>query len=332
MASKQLSQNSTPAAAQPWLHRLAWVQAILIFPLVWMGGLVTTYNAGMAVPDWPNTYGYLFLYPIESWLETWDVFLEHSHRLIGAAVGLVAIALVVVAYRSEQRRLRWLAVTALVAVSLQGVLGGIRVLGQEMLIASLHGCTAPLVFSYCGWLVIFTSQRWREHRAETDPSSPPGRGMAIGLVVLVYLQIVLGAQLRHLYPTLAVYWGTLWVWLHVGLGLALLLGWLALRWRAAAAFRNERFLLRRANWFLGLYLVQLALGAGTWVTNYNWPRWFRDYFIPISYTVTDGGILQATITTAHVAVGSLLLVVAVSLVAWIWPRRGAPRPAQAGRI
>ena len=59
------------------------------FPLIWVGGLVTTYDAGMAVPDWPNTYGYnLFLYPWQTWIDgPWDLFIEHGHRLFGALVG-----------------------------------------------------------------------------------------------------------------------------------------------------------------------------------------------------------------------------------------------------
>ena len=61
------------------------------FPLIWVGGLVTTYDAGMAVPDWPNTYGYnLFLYPWQTWLSgPWDLFIEHGHRLLGALVGMI---------------------------------------------------------------------------------------------------------------------------------------------------------------------------------------------------------------------------------------------------
>ncbi len=59
------------------------------FPLIWIGGLVTTYDAGMAVPDWPNTYGYnLFLYPWQTWVSgPWNLFIEHGHRLFGAVVG-----------------------------------------------------------------------------------------------------------------------------------------------------------------------------------------------------------------------------------------------------
>ena len=82
----------------PWPHRLSIALALVTFPLIWVGGLVTTYDAGMAVPDWPGTYGYnLFRYPWQTWLAgPWDLFIEHGHRLLGATAGLLAIALVVV--------------------------------------------------------------------------------------------------------------------------------------------------------------------------------------------------------------------------------------------
>jgi cytochrome c oxidase assembly protein subunit 15 len=80
----------------PWPHRWAVALACATFPLLWVGGLVTTTDSGMAVPDWPNTYGYnLFLYPWKSWITgPWALFLEHSHRLIGATVGMITISLV----------------------------------------------------------------------------------------------------------------------------------------------------------------------------------------------------------------------------------------------
>lgn len=103
-------------------HLLAWTLACAIFPLILMGGLVTTYRAGMAVPDWPNTFGYnLFLYPLESWLQVFDVLLEHSHRVIGAAVGLAAISLAIALWVTDRRGMgRWLAVAAVAAYVSKG--------------------------------------------------------------------------------------------------------------------------------------------------------------------------------------------------------------------
>ncbi len=123
---------------------------------------MTTYRAGMAVPDWPTTYGYnMFLYPLESWLKVWDVFLEHSHRLIAASVGTLTIALALALWLGDRRRwIRWLGLIAVVGVSLQGVLGGLRVIADEQLLAKVHGCTAPLFFALTASLVTFTSPAW----------------------------------------------------------------------------------------------------------------------------------------------------------------------------
>src|SRR5437762_1599186 len=133
----------------PWPHRWAVALACATFPLLWVGGLVTTTGSGMAVPDWPTTYGYnLFLYPWKSWITgPWALFLEHSHRLFGATVGILAIAFVAAVWQCDARRwIRWLSVAALCLVVVQGVLGGIRVLRDDEGFAMFHGMTGPLFF------------------------------------------------------------------------------------------------------------------------------------------------------------------------------------------
>jgi cytochrome c oxidase assembly protein subunit 15 len=288
----------------------------MTFPLIWMGGLVTTYGAGMAVPDWPNTYGYnLFLYPLESWLAVWDVFLEHSHRLIGASVGLVTIALAVLLWRTDARRwMRWLGVAALVGVVVQGTLGGLRVIGDELLLAKIHGCTAPLFFTLAAAIVTFTSPQWQ---SRLNPQ--PVRRLAwlgVGFAVLVYLQIVLGAQLRHISPSAPLYWFVLWTWLHVIVAFLVVAGstWLLL---ATRKYASDVSLLRRRAWIVaGLVSLQFLLGLATWVVNYSIPAWFTDYVWPLEYTVVAEGPLQAVVTTAHVGVGSLALAAGVSLTLW----------------
>src|SRR5215210_2008781 len=111
----------------PALHRIALVTAVATFPLIFMGGLVTSHGAGMSVPDWPNSYGYnMFTFPPSRWVG--GILYEHTHRLMGTVVGLCSIVLTVVAWRTEPRRwVRWLATGVLGAVILQGVLGGLRV-------------------------------------------------------------------------------------------------------------------------------------------------------------------------------------------------------------
>ena len=336
----------------PWPHRTAWLLAVATFPLIWMGGLVTTYGAGMAVPDWPNTYGYnLFLYPLESWLAVWDVFLEHSHRLIGAAVGFITIALAVLLWKLDERRwMRWLGVAAIGGVLFQGTLGGLRVIGDELLLAKVHGCTAPLFFSLAVALVVFTSPAWRTGGGQL----PGGRRLAwwaLAATVGIWVQIVLGAQLRHIPPLAPLGWFVLWVWLHLIVAGLLLVGIITLvllvRRQLGAAVeqgsvaepkRREagpdspagtaaresivqsdvRRIRRRAGWLLGLFSLQVVLGLATWVTNYGYPAWFTDYLMALQYTVVAEGRLQAVTTTGHVGVGSLALVSALTLTSWLF--------------
>src|SRR3954467_13270548 len=104
------------------LHILALLTTATTFPLIFMGGLVTSHGAGMSVPDWPNSYGYnMFTFPPSKWVG--GIFYEHTHRLMGTVVGMLAIALVVVAWRSDaQRWVKWLCTSVLLAVIFQGVL------------------------------------------------------------------------------------------------------------------------------------------------------------------------------------------------------------------
>ena len=153
----------TNLVRSPWPHRWAVVLACATFPLVWVGGLVTTTDSGMAVPDWPSTFGYnLFLYPWQTWLAgPWDLFIEHGHRLLASAVGLLTIGLLILLLRTETRRwMKGVGFAALALVIFQGVLGGMRVLLNERTLAMLHGCTGPLFFAVTVAMVVFTSRSW----------------------------------------------------------------------------------------------------------------------------------------------------------------------------
>ncbi|MHC4402147.1 MAG: heme o synthase [Planctomycetota bacterium] len=305
-----------------WPHRTAWVLVCATFPLIWMGGLVTSYSAGMAVVDWPGTYDHFFWYPLKHWLPNvnWDVFLEHSHRLIARGVGLISIVLAVLLWSMVRRPWsRWLAIAVVVGVVSQGVLGGLRVLANEVLLAKIHGCTGPLFFALGAAVVVVTSRAWWEQRRQgVRDAGRLLRWLAVGTTAAVYLQIILGAQLRHVPAATAPGWWLLWVWLHVIVaGLAAV----EVFWLAALVVRRmagQPMLVRRACALAGLFGLQLALGAAAWVTNYGWPNWFRDYVWPLEYTVVAEGPLQALLTTAHVAVGSLTLVAALSLTMWLF--------------
>jgi heme A synthase len=143
-----------------WPHRLAVVLGCATFPLLFIGGLVTSKGAGLAVPDWPTTFGYnMFLYP---WSEmVGNILYEHSHRLVASCVGLLTIALAVALWFGERRTwLRWLGVTALLVVIAQGILGGLRVVLRQDTLAVLHACLAQAFFALTVGLALFTSREW----------------------------------------------------------------------------------------------------------------------------------------------------------------------------
>ena len=200
--------NKSHAPPARIVHRLSVLAVCLVWPLIWVGGLVTTYDAGMAVPDWPGTYGYnLFLYPLSTWLfGPFDLLIEHGHRLLGALVGMVSIAIVIAAFTRDPRR--WvfgLSLALLAAVVSQGVLGGIRVRLNDRTVAMIHGCVGPLCFALCVVAAAVTSRFWwdrgKQNASELAAVGRPAMILAISLLVLSYLQLVLGAQLRHVQPT-----------------------------------------------------------------------------------------------------------------------------------
>lgn len=287
-----------------------------LFPLIWVGGLVTTYDAGMAVPDWPNTYGYnLLLYPWQTWiLGPWDLFIEHGHRLLGAAAGLVAIGLAVVTWRCESRGwVRGLGLAMLAAVVAQGVLGGMRVLLDERVLAMLHGTTGPAVFALATGLATCTSARWRTTERRTDAGGSALARLALVTTLLAYLQLVIGAGLRHRPLVIDAAAFRALVLFHLLIAAMLLLHIGLIVWRAATTTRRDPWLVRPAAVLGLLIVVQLLLGAATWVTNYGWPAWLSAYPWAAAYVPQARSALQSHVTTAHVAAGSLILVTSLLL-------------------
>src|SRR5215212_10088558 len=138
--SYQPLTNDCTAGQRPALFWVALLTAAATFPLIFMGGLVTSHGAGMSVPDWPNSYGYnMFTFPPSQWIG--GIFYEHTHRLMGTVVGMLSIVLTIVAWRVEDRRwVRWLATAVLGAVIFQGILGGLRVIWVELDLAIVHDC------------------------------------------------------------------------------------------------------------------------------------------------------------------------------------------------
>lgn len=286
-----------------------------VFPLIWVGGLVTSYEAGMAVPDWPTTYGFnLFLYPWTTWiLGPWDLFIEHAHRLLGALAGLLSIALAITLWRLDNRR--WMHVAGIVAilgVILQGILGGMRVEMNERTLARIHGCLGPAFFAYCVALAIMTSPLWRSGRARLrhDAAGKLQR-LAIVTAVLAYFQLVLGSFVRHVpYEATAGAFQVAVVF-HLFMAAVLTLHIGLLSFRVVQRFRDVPALARPAYALAAMIVIQLVLGCAVWVANYGWPSWFAGYAWASQHVVQAEGTMQAHVTTAHVALGSLILAVSL---------------------
>lgn len=300
-----------------WPHRWAVVLACATFPLLWIGGLVTTTDAGMAVPDWPNTYGYnLFLYPWQTWLSgPWDLFIEHGHRLLASTVGMLTIGLLVLLLRKDERRwMKVLGFAALALVIFQGVLGGMRVLLDERTLAMLHGCTGPLFFALTVAMVVFTSRGWLDDSCrQIVPTAGVIRMVAVVTAILAYLQIVLGAVLRHVPVDALPSTFMLAVQSHLFLAAILAVHIFVLTWLVQTRARHAQPVSRLSLALVALLAVQVLLGASTWIVKFAVPVWASDWLSPQSFSVQDGGWVQTHVVTAHVATGSLMLGVSVAL-------------------
>lgn len=313
-----------PSAASPWPHRVALALCCATFPLLWVGGLVTTTKAGMAVPDWPSTYGYnLFLYPLETWFYgPWDLFIEHGHRLLATVIGFISIVLVVVAWTTDSKPwLRWMSLAALGLVILQGVIGGMRVVLNRETLAMAHGCVGPFFFAVTVAIAVWSSPSWMEaEEGSSDETSTPQAAklarVAQLTTIMAYIQLLLGAGLRHLSVEASpgLFQGL--VWLHVAMALGLFVHVVLV---VVAVLRDFRAV-SQVFWpamLLGLLIVaQLALGSATWVLKYSWPAWVGAIFTPPEFVIEAGGWLQTNVVTAHMAVGSLILATALRVALW----------------
>ncbi|MBK7974975.1 MAG: COX15/CtaA family protein [Deltaproteobacteria bacterium] len=178
---------------------LARATGLVTLILLVAGGLVTSKGAGMAVPDWPTSFGYnMFTFPVSAWIG--PIAFEHVHRLLGSTVGLLTVALAVTVWRKDPRGwMRALAVVAVVTVIIQGVLGGLRVIHNAQLLAVIHGSFAHGFFALMIAMALSTTRLWEEANASPIPPERAAglRGLAVTAAALVYGQILLGARLRH---------------------------------------------------------------------------------------------------------------------------------------
>jgi len=176
----------------------------MTFVLLCSGGLVTSKGVGMSVPDWPTTFGYnMFFFPISSWLG--GIFHEHLHRLIASGIGLMTMILTVSTLAVETRRwVKNLAVIAFVAVCIQGLLGGLRVSLFKNEIGIFHGMLAQSFFCLLGIIAISTSPSFLRGKCDAFLPHPFLKKIVLLSTALIFLQLALGASMRHAHLGLSI--------------------------------------------------------------------------------------------------------------------------------
>lgn len=315
--------------ANAWLHRLALTTAGTTLFLLFVGALVTSKGAGLAVPDWPTTFGHnMFLFP---WARMVDgVFYEHSHRLVASGVGFLTLVLAVCLWLKEPRAwMRRLGIAALVLVIVQGIIGGLRVVWLEQDFAIVHAGLAQAFFALVVSMALFTSRAWREARPGTPAAPPlpderagsPMRSEAVtseataagwtlfqwfclAATFLIYAQSLLGAVIRHTGTGVAPH-------VLMALLVTLQIGVLVLK---ALQVGEEAPVFRSLALFLGaLLLLQLGLGTASYAAR----------FLAIGAAWQPG--LIVAVTTGHVVTGALMLAVSVVMTLWAFRRLGAGR-------
>jgi len=195
----------TPGLPNRLLHWFAFFVAGSVLILICSGGLVTSHEAGMAVPDWPNSFGYsMFLFPVSRWVG--GVLFEHTHRLIASGVGLLTLVLCGMTLVIEQRRwVKWLAGVAVLAVIVQGVLGGLRVTEHNALLGLFHGCLAQSFFCLTAVIALVTSRFWSRMKGVADGNTVRRlRSWSVGVTAMVFVQLALGASMRHSHASLSI--------------------------------------------------------------------------------------------------------------------------------
>jgi len=315
-----------------WLNRFAWLACIATLLLICSGGMVTSKNVGLAVPDWPTTFGYnMFLFPVSKWVG--GILFEHTHRLMGSVVGFLTIILAVWLWLREDRPwVRSLGVIALGGVILQGILGGLRVTMMKDEIGIFHACIAQAFLGLLVVIALATTNFWQTlANLRIDPLKlTQMKTLAIGITLAIYLQLALGATMRHQhrdlsildFPTANGAWipdtsaaalakinawrdarglsdvTAFQIWLqmaHRFLALVIAIAVIAFSFRVRRGAPRFVALNQLSIWWVALVTCQIALGA--------WTIWSNK---------------AADIATAHVAGGAIMLSFGVSISAICW--------------
>ena len=306
----------SPGVEIRWRHRFTVLTVAFTLLLMGWGAFVTSIEAGLAVPDWPSSYSsWDPLNPWPGWWRVTPLLAEHGHRLLGLLTGVLTTGLAAWTWLAESRRwMRRLGAAALVLVSFQGLLGGLRVVWLSLDLAVVHASAAHLFLGLVAAMALFTSSAWRgEHVSRERPCDRAVCRLSLGALGALTLQLVLGALLRHLgagiHPVLA--------GLHIvgAVFAAVVIASLFLRVRKG--FRVAPALYPAARLLAVLAAFQILLGLTAWVV-----------------ILDDAGMLepsnlQVVVNTSHAVVGACLTAAAAVAVpaAFRWGRRAAPTAA-----
>jgi len=279
-------------------HRIAVFIACATLIVIIAGALVTSEDAGLSVPDWPTSYGYLIRLP--PWVG--GIVYEHSHRMIAWFTGLCTIVIAFWTWFVDRRRwMKALAFGALGTIIAQGILGGMTVLRfLPPAISTAHATVAQTFFCIAVAIAVFTGRRWVEELPQpvADNGHPKLLVLCLYSIFILYVQLIFGAMFRH--------HGMPW-WPHVvnALSVALILTWTGVR--ALLQFPRIDAIRRPAVLLLFLLMIQLLLGFAAFLT--------RVVLIPGSAQPEFSMVFS---TVAHVAVGALLLATAAVLTLQVW--------------
>jgi heme a synthase len=266
------------------------------------GAMVTSNDAGLSVPDWPTSFGYLVKVP----RFVGGIRYEWSHRMVAGTLVTLTLAIAIWTFSIERRRwLRWLAVGAFCTVIVQATLGGMTVLFlQPPWLSTAHATVAQTFFCIAVAIALFTGRKWvqEQPRVEFDSRRPSLFTLTLLSIFVLYVQLILGGMFRH--------HGMSW-WPHVlhAAIVSIVLAWTAIR--ALSVYSHVEAVRRPAIIMLSLLIVQLCLGFTAFLTRVAWGRDAVQPELPM---------VVATVT--HVAVGALLL--ATTVVLAIQVRRHVP--------
>ncbi|WP_103020649.1 COX15/CtaA family protein [Salinibacter altiplanensis] len=309
-----MSSSRSRASDWTWRRRLSACTVFLTILLLSWGGAVTSIGAGMAFPDWPTSLGsYNLINPVDEWWQVPAYLAEHGHRLLASLVGGFTVALAAWTWWEDPRAwMRRLGLGAVALVLLQGILGGLRVLWVSLNLAMVHACVAQLFFATLVAMTLFVTDTWRRRDGILPriDSADHLRRWSYAAAVVIYLQIVLGALLRH--PGAGMSGG--YTALHVT-GAFAVVGIVIGVFVVAEKHFDSVPAVRRTAWVLfGTMGVQFALGLAS-------------LLLTLYETAGQGSVVAYVIlTVAHVVVGAVLL--GASVVMSLLVSRSPQRPPQ----